>query len=515
MARFTFVVAAALLAAWPAAGQGSYPEVLQTEYQPLTVSRVVSGLEHPWSIAFLPDGDLLVTERPGRLQRVSNGVLAEVSGVPAVYPRMQGGLLDVALHPGFEENGWVYLAYSAGGPDSTVLAVGRGRLEGTRLEGFEELFRSNRAASPGGHYGSRILFLGDGTFLVSVGDRGAEPARAQDTRDHAGSVLRLTDDGGIPRDNPFIGSADHAPELYTYGHRNIQGLTRDPVTGEIWATEHGPRGGDELNLLEAGRNYGWPLVSLGRHYPNQQAWGQARSLSGMEDPIIEFLPTLAPSGLAYVEGSGHHPAWRGSLLAGGLRSERVLRLVIENRVVVHMEEIVNGQLGRVRDVRHGPDGAIYVATDAPDGAVFSLTPPARDETRLLARMGAAGSLDRWLGLIRTAGLIQPFEGQGPFTLFAPTDDALGALPDSLLEELATDPQRLMALIARHVVAGSLTRSDLERAERATSVSGIALPIRLDQDDLWVDGARIVRSDIEASNGVIHAIDRVLDMEGDR
>jgi len=501
--------ALALMVASAATAQQAIPTSLQTEYQPLGVSVVAANLEHPWAMAFLPGGNLLVTERPGRLRRVSEGAVLEVTGLPGVHAQGQGGLLDVALHPRFDATGWVYLAYSRGDAEQTVLAVGRGGLEQNRLTGFEEIFVTNRGASPGGHYGGRLLFLPDGTLLVSVGDRG-DPSRAQDPSDHAGSILRIDEDGGIPADNPFIGDPRFASEVYTYGHRNVQGLALDPASNRVWATEHGPRGGDELNLLEPGGNFGWPVVSLGRNYPNQVAAGTTRTAPGMIDPVIEFQPTLAPSGLAFVQGGVYHRAWNGNLLAGGLRSERILRIVLEGAEVVHMEEIVNGQLGRIRDVRVGPDGSTYVATDSSDGAVYRIAPPPRDDSSILARVEAAAELGTWLELIEHAGLSQPFETQGPFTMFAPTEAAFAALPADFLNELKQDPQRLLPLLALHVAPGVIPLTELGRErETVTSVSGVAIPLSLDNLQVRLQDSLVLRGDIQASNGVIHVIDRVL------
>lgn len=359
-------------------GDGLAPSVVEeeitTQYQTLRLVRIVGGLEEPWAIAFLGDDRILVSERPGRLQLVADATVTEVVGAPAVQARNQGGLLDVVPHPDYAQNGWIYMTYSKGDAERTVPALARARLDGSRLVDFEELFESNEYASPGRHYGSRIVFLEDGTLLMSIGDRGAEPARAQDLLDHSGSVVRLNDDGSVPQDNPFVGDPSHAPEIYSYGHRNIQGIVRHPRTAEIWATEHGPRGGDELNLIEPGRNYGWPVVSKGRDYRTQEQWGDARSRPEMVDPVFEFLPTLAPSGLAVVDGGGFHETWQGNLLAGGLRSERILRLVIEDRDVVHAEELLVGMVGRIRDVRRGPDGLIYLATSEPEGGIYRLEP---------------------------------------------------------------------------------------------------------------------------------------------
>ncbi|MCC5860856.1 MAG: PQQ-dependent sugar dehydrogenase [Gammaproteobacteria bacterium] len=349
---------------------GFEPRELRSEYHRLNVARVAGGLSHPWGLAFLPDGDYLVTERTGDLLRISpDGSRQRIEGVPEVAAFRQGGLLDVILHPQFSENGWVYLSYSRGDSELTTTAVVRGRLEDNRLVDVEDIFEQDRRSEPGRHYGSRFAWMADGTLLVSIGDRGAEPPRAQDLGDHAGTVLRLHADGSVPEDNPFVGHEGALPEIWAYGSRNIQGMVIDPVSGKVWATEHGPRGGDELNLIEPGNNYGWPDAGLGRDYRTEEQYGEARSLPGMVDPIYEILPTLGPSGLALVT-SDRFPRWQGNLLAGGLRAERLRRLVIENDVVVHDEELLTFEVGRIRDVREGPDGAIYVLTDHDDGGLY-------------------------------------------------------------------------------------------------------------------------------------------------
>jgi len=354
----------------PAAAAGDVvAEEIRTQYEVIRVVRVAGGLERPWGVAFLPDGRYLVTERAGRLNIVAGGGATPVSGLPPMHVHNQGGLLDVALHPDFAENGWVYLTYSKGDAAGTTLALGRGRLEGTRLVGFEELFVQDRVSEPGRHYGSRIAWLSDGTLVMSVGDRGAEPARAQDLRDHAGKLLRLNADGSVPADNPFVGRDDAHPEIYSLGHRNIQGLVVVPGTDAIWSTEHGERGGDELNLHKAGENYGWPIVTRSRHYRSEEQYGEARSREGYVDPVYEFLPTLAPSGLALVTHD-RFPSWRGNLLAGGLGGERIRRVVLEDGVVVHEEELLFGLVGRIRDVREGPDGHIYILSDESDGGLY-------------------------------------------------------------------------------------------------------------------------------------------------
>ena len=350
-------------------------ESVSTEYQSIELETVAEGFEHPWSIAFLPDGDMLVTERPGRLSRVDNeGNKTAIDGTPEVHAAGQGGLLEVLPHPDFENNRYVYLTYSKPDGDETATALARGRLENDTLHDLEDLFVQNRYSGPGRHYGSKLAWMPDGTLLMSIGDRGSEPERAQDPADHAGTLLRLNDDGSVPEDNPFVGDDSHAPEIFSHGHRNIQGLIVHPETGEIWATEHGPRGSDELNHVRAGENYGWPKVTKGRDYRTEEQFGDSvRSHPDMVDPVIDWTPSLAASGLA-VLADDHFPAWQGNLLAGGLRSQQIRRVVFENDEVVHQEELLRDHIGRIRDVRVGPDGNIYVAVDAGDAAIYRISP---------------------------------------------------------------------------------------------------------------------------------------------
>ena len=352
-------------------------EVMRSEYQAIKVEKVADGLEHPWSIAFLPDGDMLVTERPGYLNRIdADSNKTRISGTPEVHVQNQGGLLEVALHPDFADNRLVYLTYSKRNGDDTATALARGTLDGDELVDLEDIFVQDRFSSPGRHYGSKLAWMPDGTLLMSIGDRGVSPERAQDLGDHAGKLLRLTEDGGVPDDNPFVGHDDALPEVFTYGNRNIQGLIVHPVTGQIWATEHGPRGGDELNLLEPGNNYGWPVVSRGLDYRTQERYGSEAvyTRDDMVEPVIDWTPSLAASGLAMVPEDSEFRMWRGNLLAGGLRSEQIRRVHFIDGIPWHQEELIRGEIGRIRDVRIGPDGNIYVVTDHADGALYRISP---------------------------------------------------------------------------------------------------------------------------------------------
>lgn len=356
---------------------GDLDETVSTEYQDLRLTQVVGDLEHPWAVAFLDGDRMLVSERPGRIQLVEDGEKTEISGVPGdLKAGNQGGMLDIVPHPEYADNGWIYMTYSREADDGkTVPALIRAQLEGNALADVEHLFESNTATDPGRHYGSRILFLEDGSLLMTIGDRGAYPPRSQDTEDHSGTVVRLNADGSVPEDNPFVDEDGYLPEIYSYGHRNIQGIDRNPETGEVWATEHGPRGGDLLHVIEAGENYGWPVQTQGWDYRTEGEFEHAetRDHPDMKNAVHEFVPTLAPSGLAVIEGD-HFEAWEGNLLAGGLRAQRVLRLVVSDQELMHGEELFLDKFGRIRDVRQGPDGNIYILSDASDGGLYRVEP---------------------------------------------------------------------------------------------------------------------------------------------
>ncbi|WP_163559875.1 PQQ-dependent sugar dehydrogenase [Halomonas sp. NO4] len=375
--RTTTLVLGLALVAGLAQAQEVIDERLTTDHLDLRLERLAAGLEHPWAVARLPDGDFLISERAGRLARVEeSGTITHLNGLPEVSTHGQGGLLDLVLHPRYGdsqdgEHDWVYFTWSQPGPGGTATTLSRARLEGEALVDVEQLFVQDRFSDPGRHYGSRLAWLPDGTLLMSIGDRGREPPRAQDKGDHAGSVLRLTATGEPAADNPFVDEPDAHDEIYTIGNRNIQGMTVR-ANGEAWASEHGPRTGDELNRLEGGVNYGWPEVTLGRDYATNQPIG-ADSLPGMRDPVHVFEGRFAPSGLAEVESEAFAP-WRGDLLAGGLRSETLLRLRLDGHDVVEREVILDGHIGRIRDVHQGSDGALYLLSDESDGGLYRLTP---------------------------------------------------------------------------------------------------------------------------------------------
>jgi glucose/arabinose dehydrogenase len=335
----------------------------------------VKGLVNPWSLAFLPNGDMLVTEKIGRLRVVRNGVLdpQPIAGVPQVVAMGQGGLLEVALHPRFAENRMLYLTYSKAGEQGNTTALARGRFDGTALTEVKDIFVADNWSKGTAHFGSRLAFGRDGTLYMTVGERN-ERNRAQDTSIHGGKVLRLRDDGTVPPDNPFVGRAGFKPEIYSYGHRNLQGLTVHPVTGAVWETEHGPQGGDELNLIEAGKNYGWPIVTLGREYTGEvittQPWRE-----GMEQPVTVWAPSIALSGMAFYTGN-RFPAWQGSLFVGGLSGQALHRVPFTPRGPIGREPLLVELRQRIRDVRQGPDGLLYLLTDANPGGILRIEPAA-------------------------------------------------------------------------------------------------------------------------------------------
>ncbi len=356
-----------LVAAW----EGAAAQSFSSERHAFRLVTVAEGLEHPWGLTFLPNGDMLVTEREGRLRLVRGGVLdpSPVPGVPKVAAGGQGGLLDVALHPRFLENRLVYLSYAGPGGEGAGTEVARASLRDGRLVDLETILVVRPKSAGGRHFGSRLLFGPDGLLYVTAGERGS-PDRSQDLNDMAGSVLRITDDGRVPPDNPFVGRADAQPEIFTYGHRNPQGLTLHRQSDGIWSVEHGPRGGDELNLLAAGANYGWPVITYGRSYAGFEI-GEGTSKPGMAQPVRYWVPSISPSGMAFYEGADF-PDWRGNLFVGALSARALVRLQLEGTEVVHEERLLESLGKRIRDVRLGPDGKLYLLIDAPDGALLRL-----------------------------------------------------------------------------------------------------------------------------------------------
>ena len=364
----------ALLVGW--SGTASAETIERTERHTVRVRILTRGLERPWSLAFLPDGRMLVTERAGRLRYVAaDGTLdpTPVSGLPeAVAERRQGGLHDVVLHPRFRENRLVYLAYAGKGAGGYGTELARGRLDGYRLTGVRVLFRALPKSYGGRHFGGRVVFDGKGHVFLTLGDRGNRPS-AQDLGNHAGSVIRLTEDGGVPRDNPFRSVPGARPEIYTIGNRNVQGAAIHPRTGELWTHEHGPQGGDEVNIIRAGVNYGWPVITYGRNYGIGTRIGEGTHKAGMAQPLHQWTPSIAPSGMAFYDGD-KFPHWRGNLLVGALAYRLLSRLELDGERVVREERILKGAIGRIRDVRVGPDGYVYLLSDEQPGVLARLEP---------------------------------------------------------------------------------------------------------------------------------------------
>jgi glucose/arabinose dehydrogenase len=358
----------------PAAAQNSSP-LLRTERLSVKVLTLAHGLAHPWSVAFLPDGRMLVSEREGRLRVLGADFKLHprpIEGLPEIVARGQGGLFDVVLHPDHARNGWIYWAYNAPGPGGWGTALARGQLQGHRMTNVQVLFSMLPKTRSNHHFGGRIVFDRQGMVYLTLGDRG-DMERAQRLDDHAGSVIRLHDDGRIPADNPYLGRAGAKPEKWTLGNRNIQGAALHPVTGDLWAHEHGPQGGDEINLMRSGRNYGWPLLTQGVNYGSGTPIGEAKNKPGFEAPLHVWTPSIAPSGMAFVTGD-RFPQWRGHLLVGALRGQVLVRLDVQNEKIVGEERLLQGLIGRIRDVRLGPDGLIYLLTDEAQGALLRLEP---------------------------------------------------------------------------------------------------------------------------------------------
>jgi len=346
-----------------------------TEHGKVRLVTVATGLEHPWGMAFLPDGRLLVTERPGRLRIVGNdGRLSPpLEGVPAVAAVGQGGLLDVALDPEFGDTQLVYLSYGEPRDGGNGTSVARGRLTERGLEGLQVIFRQQPAIDSRHHFGSRLVFDRGGRLFVTLGDRNSERARAQQLDTHIGKVVRIERDGTVPADNPFVGREGARPEIWSLGHRNVQGAALHPVTGELWTHEHGPKGGDELNRTLAGSNYGWPKVTYGVEYSGRMI-SESPTAPGIEPPAHYWVPSIATSGLMFYTGD-RFPRWRGNAFVGGLAAKQLSRLEMDGNRVVREEVLLKGVIGqRVRDVEQGPDGLIYLLTDQDDGQLLRLEP---------------------------------------------------------------------------------------------------------------------------------------------
>lgn len=374
--RLLLLGSAALLFAGPAL---AVDETVETEKANIRVETFAEGLSHPWGIAFLPDGGALVTERAGRLRHVSaEGELSEpLAGLPEVDARGQGGLLDVALDPDFAQNRRVYWSYAEPGEGGNSTAVARGTLaeDLSAVTDVEVIFSQQPKVQSIRHYGSRLVFDAAGDLFITLGERSDEEFRgqAQELGSHLGKIVRLHPDGAVPEDNPFLQTEGALPEIWSYGHRNIQAAAINPETGELWEIEHGPRGGDELNIPEAGKNYGWPIVSFGVNYSGSPVGSGESAGPDFEGPIYQWTPVIAPSGMTFYSGAAF-PEWQGDLFVGGLAATTLVRLEVDGREVTHEERILEDLGLRIRDVVEGPEGALYLLTDESDGESLRISP---------------------------------------------------------------------------------------------------------------------------------------------
>ncbi|WEX78889.1 PQQ-dependent sugar dehydrogenase [Sinorhizobium numidicum] len=355
-----------------AVGAQDTPRTLDTESGPVNVEVFANGLEHPWGAALLPDGDMLVTERPGRLRLVSaDGTIGEpIEGVPDVFAQGQGGLLDIVLDPEFASNRTIYLSFAEEREGGAATSVGRGQLneDATAISDFEVIFRQEPAVSGENHFGSRLAFAPDGTLFVTLGER-FQMRQAQDPANHLGTIVHLNPDGSIPRDNPFI-DQEGADEVWSYGHRNVQGAAIHPETGVLWVAEMGPRGGDELNIPKAGENYGWPVVSWGRHYSGEEI-PDPPTRSEFAGSIHSWTPVISPSGMTFYTGD-MFSEWQGDLLIGGLSAEGIVRVETDTQEVTNEEVLSLG--ARIRDVLQASDGSVLALTDEASGMILRLKP---------------------------------------------------------------------------------------------------------------------------------------------
>ncbi len=344
---------------------------ISSQKQKFVLETIASDLQSVWGIAFLPDGRILVTEKQGEIRIIKDGKLLpeKISGVPAVYTNGQAGLMDIQLHPDYAKNGWIYLTYSKPNGNEGGTVVARGRLQGNALVNLEELFKAEPTSSSGAHFGSRLVFDGNGYIFFSSGERG-KMENAQNLGNHLGKILRLHEDGRVPKDNPFVNTPGAKPEIWSYGHRNPQGLYYDKETNTLWDHEHGPKGGDELNKVEKGKNYGWPVITYGINY-NGKPISDISAKEGMEQPVRYWVPSIAPCGMTMVT-SDKYPNWKGNLLVGALAFQLVARVELKDGKFVAEERILE-KIGRVRAVAQSPDGYIYVTTENP-GTVSRLVP---------------------------------------------------------------------------------------------------------------------------------------------
>lgn len=370
--KLTTALLLATLLATPALAASN----ISSERAEFTVETVTEGLENPWGLAFLPDGSMLVTERPGQMRIVTPGGEKgpALEGLPEIVARGQGGLLDVALDPNFGDNRWVYFSFSEPGDGGTGTAVARGQLGEGRLENVEVIFSQTPKVRSNGHFGSRLVFDESGKLFITLGDRQQDfdLAYPQKLDNHIGKVVRINSDGSVPEDNPYVGR-DGLDEIWSWGHRNIQGATLHPQTGELWTNEHGPQGGDEVNIARATLNYGWPVITYGEQYGGGKI-GTGTRKEGMEQPLYYWLPSIATAGMTFYTGEAF-PGWRGSLFVASLRGQVLSRLDIDDKRVMHEERLLGKEVARrLRDVVQGPDGYLYLLTDEAKGAILRIKP---------------------------------------------------------------------------------------------------------------------------------------------
>ena len=358
------------------------PEIFDTELYKVRTTVVVSGLKTPWGLAFLPDGRMIVTERRGTMRLIENGKLldAPIEGLPKVTEHGQGGLLDVVLHPKYAETGWIYWTFNGEENGLHGTEVARGKLGGTkaapRMTDVQLLFKQMPKSNREQHFGSRIVFDRAGYMFVGFGDRGDDPSKGYDERaqkmdDLAGKTIRLFDDGRIPPDNPFVKIPNARAEIFSLGNRNIQGAALHPQTGKVWMHEHGPQGGDEINIITSGTNYGWPVITYGVNYGSGTKIGEGFEKAGMAQPLYKWVPSIAPSGMAFYSGKAM-PKWKDNLFVGALAKQSLVRLTLDGDKVIKEERLFENKLGRIRDVREGPDGFIYILTNAADSKLLRL-----------------------------------------------------------------------------------------------------------------------------------------------
>lgn len=348
----------------------SHSFIVRSEQESFRVMKLTDGLIHPWSLAILPDEEgILISERPGTLNLFRAGELYDINGLPEISPKGQGGLLDVIIDKDFESNRTIYFSYSQSSWGRYGTSVAKAELRGLELVNVRIIFKAGPRSRGGFHFGSRLLHTENGHLYITLGDRGTME-NAQDLEHHGGSLIRINTDGSIPGDNPFIGRDDARPEIYSYGHRNAQGLAFNRERGEIWLHEHGPKGGDEVNIIRKGANYGWPLITYGINY-NGSIISEETSRPGLEQPILYWVPSIAPSGMAFYDGE-LFPNWKGDLFVGALAGQHLRRVVLDGDQVVGQEILLKNKIGRIRDVRNGPDGSIYVLTDHQNGALYKI-----------------------------------------------------------------------------------------------------------------------------------------------